>query len=311
MIQGIDLSTHNKSVSWQTVKDAGVQFAMLRAGFAETVDNMFYTHAPGAASVNIPIGAYWFSYALNAAEARAEAKKCIETIKPYKIEYPIAYDLEKDSTDNMIKAGVTPTRQLVTDIFRAFCEEIEAAGYKAMIYSNPDFLKRLVDTKAIERELWLAAYTGETPDNADKSDLCRMWQYTDSGAVKGIEGKVDQNVWYDKAISSEAEANVYYVAKGDTPWGIAVKLLGSGLRYPEIMKLNGLDVNAQIYAGQELKIPTTAACEYQTHTVVKGDTLWGIAKKYLGSGFKFTEIMKLNGMKSPWIYAGQILKIPN
>lgn len=311
MIQGIDLSTHNKSVSWQTAKAAGVQFAMLRAGFAETVDNMFYTHAPGAASVDMPIGAYWFSYALNAAEARTEAKKCIETIKPYKIDYPVAYDFEYDSTANMTKAGVIPTKQLVTDICRAFFEEIEAAGYKAMVYSNPDFLKRLVDIKAIGRELWLAAYTGETPDNADKSDMCRMWQYTDKGIVSGIAGNVDRNVWYEKAISSEPEANVYYVAKGDTPWGIAAKLLGSGLRYPEIMKLNGLDINAQIYVGQKLKIPTTAAPEYRTHTVAKGDTLWGIAKKYLGSGFKFTEIMKLNGMKTPWIYAGQTLKIPN
>ena len=46
------------------------------------------------------------------------------------------------------------------------------------------------------------------------------------------------------------------------------------------------------------------------HTVVKGDTLWGIAKKYLGSGFRYTEIVKLNGLKSSVIYAGQKLKIP-
>lgn len=48
----------------------------------------------------------------------------------------------------------------------------------------------------------------------------------------------------------------------------------------------------------------------QTHTVVKGDTLWGIAKQYLGSGFRYTEIVKLNGLKTSVIYSGQKLKIP-
>ena len=55
--------------------------------------------------------------------------------------------------------------------------------------------------------------------------------------------------------------------------------------------------------------PQEPAAE-QVHTVVKGDTLWGIAKQYLGSGFRYTEIVKLNGLKTSVIYSGQKLKIP-
>ena len=44
--------------------------------------------------------------------------------------------------------------------------------------------------------------------------------------------------------------------------------------------------------------------------MVRGDTLWGIAQKYLGNGNRYKEIMELNGLKSSTIYAGQVFKIP-
>ena len=50
---------------------------------------------------------------------------------------------------------------------------------------------------------------------------------------------------------------------------------------------------------------------YRVHTVVHGDTLWAIAKKYLGNGSRYKEIASLNGLKSNVIYSGMKLKIPN
>ena len=55
----------------------------------------------------------------------------------------------------------------------------------------------------------------------------------------------------------------------------------------------------------------STAVTYCVHTVVKGDTLWGIAEKYLGSGVRYKEIKTLNGLDSDTIYSGQKLKIPN
>ena len=57
-------------------------------------------------------------------------------------------------------------------------------------------------------------------------------------------------------------------------------------------------------------ISTAPAAELRTHKVVRGDTLWGIAQKYLGNGNRYKEIMELNGLKSSTIYAGQVFKIP-
>ena len=61
-----------------------------------------------------------------------------------------------------------------------------------------------------------------------------------------------------------------------------------------------------IYPDQEKKEET-----YRIHTVVKGDTLWDIAAKYLGNGTRYPEIKTLNNLKSNTIYSGWKLKIPN
>lgn len=57
--------------------------------------------------------------------------------------------------------------------------------------------------------------------------------------------------------------------------------------------------------------PAKAAETYRIHTVVKGDTLWEIAKKYLGDGSRYSEIKVLNNLKSNVIYSGWKLKVPN
>lgn len=109
---------------------------------------------------------------------------------------------------------------------------------------------------------------------------------------------------------------IYQVKSGDTLWKLAQQYLGSGSRYPEIVQLNGLK-NDRIYPGMNLKIPGTQGdtqpkpeVSYREYTVKRGDTLWKIARTYLGSGSRYSEIMELNGLDSDIIHPGQVLKIP-
>jgi LysM repeat protein len=93
------------------------------------------------------------------------------------------------------------------------------------------------------------------------------------------------------------------VIRGD--WGNGdirrQKLTAAGHDYAAVQE----KVN-EILSGKSTS--TTAA--YEIYTVVKGDTLWGIAAKKLGSGTRYKEIKTLNGLSSDTIYAGQKLKIP-
>lgn len=112
------------------------------------------------------------------------------------------------------------------------------------------------------------------------------------------------------ATSSTTET-VYTVVKGDTLSSIAKKY---GTTYQKLAAYNGISNPNIISIGQKIKIPGTAkqtATEStRTYTVVRGDTLWGIASKTLGKGSRYTEIKSLNGLKSDVITAGQVLKIP-
>ncbi len=73
-------------------------------------------------------------------------------------------------------------------------------------------------------------------------------------------------------------------------------------------KKNGTaTITATLY-GKKYTCKVTVGAK--TYTVKRGDTLWGIASKQLGSGYRYKEIMKLNGLKSTMIVSGQRLKLP-
>ena len=99
----------------------------------------------------------------------------------------------------------------------------------------------------------------------------------------------------------------YTVRKGDTLSGIAARF---GMSLTDIVKLNGIADPNLIYPGQVIK----AVCDGLgkddfVYVVEAGDSLWGIAKKYLGSGWKYADIMKQNGLRNATIHPGDILVI--
>ena len=66
--KGIDVSYANGTVDWAKVKAAGISFAIIRAGYGRyQVDSQFTANIKGALAQGIPVGIYWFSYALDTA----------------------------------------------------------------------------------------------------------------------------------------------------------------------------------------------------------------------------------------------------
>ena len=195
---GVDVSQWQGNIDWERAKAAGIEFAMLRAGFGQnSVDPQFKRNITECNRLGIPCGVYWFSYAYTADMAKREARCVLKTVEPYRLEYPIAFDFEGDSADYALKKGVTVTRTLVSAFARAFCGEIAAGKYSPMVYTNPDYLSRYYDAEIPkEFDIWLAQWPTK-PDLASKpAQAGGIWQYTSSGTVSGISGRVDLDAAY-------------------------------------------------------------------------------------------------------------------
>ena len=195
--KGIDVSKWQGTIDWEKVKASGVEFAILRAGYGQNnIDEQFERNALECTRLGIPFGVYWFSYAYTEAMAQQEAEYCLAAAKPYKLSYPIVFDFEYDSVDYAEGKGVKVTRELASKFARAFLTAVEGAGHYAMLYANPNYLSQYFDADIPARyDIWLAKWP-TNPDISVNPGPGGMWQYTSSGAVDGIEGRVDMNVAY-------------------------------------------------------------------------------------------------------------------
>lgn len=187
----IDVSTWQENLDYAKIKADGIEGIIIRAGFSCTIDNEFYTHMKGAIKAGFEhIGAYWFGYAVNEDEARAEASTADSILKEYKdiLDLGVYYDWEYDSEDRARARGVEPTKSLVTSLNHTFCVHMTECGYKAGYYLNLDYASRLVDeTKLTAYRRWLAMWTSRCDEE------CFLWQYTENGRVAGANGNVDLN----------------------------------------------------------------------------------------------------------------------
>lgn len=190
--KGIDVSYAQGAIDWAKVKAAGVDFAMIRASRGEVngrpiaQDVTFEYNITQATANGIKVGVYHYLYASTVTEARKEARFFLKTIEPYKITYPVVLDIEEQYQADLGKSRVTK-------VVKAFLDEISAAGYYAMIYSNKTWLTDYLDmSKLTDYDVWLAQWNTVPTYEGDFG----IWQYSSKGVVSGIEGYVDLNISY-------------------------------------------------------------------------------------------------------------------
>lgn len=185
--KGIDVSKWQGVIDWKKVKNAGVEFAMLRIGFGSNgKDLKFEDNYKGAKAVGMPIGGYLYSYATSVEKAKAEARYCLSLIKGKQFEYPIVYDVE-DKT----QAGLGV--KTISAMIKAFCTIMEEAGYYVAVYANKSWLDTRIDAECKKKyDIWLAQWTAKPTYTGSFG----LWQYTDKGKVNGISGNVDMNISY-------------------------------------------------------------------------------------------------------------------
>lgn len=192
-MKGIDVSSHNGSIDYNQVKASGIDFVMVRAGYGYGYeDERFAQNVERAKAAGLHIGAYWFIYALNEEQAKANADVFAGLLERYKgtFDMPVACDFEYDSERYMRDSGVAPSMALNTAIIDAFCKRMEEYGYYVSNYLNPDYIQSRIDFDAVKQyDLWLAQWGIDSP-----SYNCGMWQYSSDGSVAGVSGRVDVNV---------------------------------------------------------------------------------------------------------------------
>ena len=184
-MKGIDVSKHQGVIDWNAVKPQ-IDFAIVRAGYgmySSQVDAQFERNYAECKRLGIPVGAYWYSYAKSEAEAIKEAELFISVLSGKQLEFPVYFDIEDRS-----QAGLG--KELITAMCFSFNRRMEQAKYFAGVYSNTDWFTNRIDS-SVNREFtpWLADYRS----NYNKTLSRDIHQYTSSGKINGIAGRVDLN----------------------------------------------------------------------------------------------------------------------
>ena len=191
-IRGVDLSKYNGTVDFAKLKEAGVGFAMLRLGSRGygtgkiALDEKFVEYAQNAQLAGIQIGAYFYSQAINEAEAIEEANYIVGAVSGFNVKYPIAIDIEKVSGDEARTDKLTSKER--TSIVKSFCDAVKGYGYKPVIYADKNMLVAGLELEELaDYDVWLS--DDHTP--TDYPYRFSMWQYDKKGVIDGITGDID------------------------------------------------------------------------------------------------------------------------
>ena len=189
---GIDVSKWQGDIDFKKLKDAEVEFVIIRVGSStgingeNFVDSKFIQNIENANSVGIPVGVYFYSYANSMERAINDAKWIIDVIKDYRVELPIAFDWENWGSFNKYELSFFG----LTNIAKKFMDTVKDAGYEAMLYSSKTYLENI--WMGMDYPVWLAHYTKNTNYTGDYS----YWQLCSNGRVDGINGDVDIDIRY-------------------------------------------------------------------------------------------------------------------
>ena len=189
---GLDISKWQGDVDFNALKEAGVEFVIIRVGTSSgingenLVDSKFEQNINGANKAGIPVGVYFYSYANSEDRAISDALWVLEQIKDYKVDLPIAFDWENWSFYNEFNLSFFG----LSNMADSFVKTVRDAGYEGMLYSSKNYLEDIWFKG--DYPVWLAHYTTKTNYEGDYE----FWQLCNNGRVAGINGDVDINIRY-------------------------------------------------------------------------------------------------------------------
>ncbi len=190
---GVDVSTHQGNINWNSVKQEGVNYAIIRIGWVGNVTNkkdaFFEANYNSCQGNGIPMGIYVYSYSTSVQSAINEANLVLSWLDNRSLRLPIFWDVEDSCQQEL-------DRNTLTAMADAFCSTIESRGYQAGIYSSKWWLTSKLNMNQLENkyDVWVAQYNSECTYEG-RYDI---WQYSSEGRLSGISGNVDSNWFYKK-----------------------------------------------------------------------------------------------------------------
>lgn len=259
----IDVSDWQDKIDWNKVKADGVVGAIIRYADGTTLDKRFQENMVNAKAAGLHIGSYIFSRAKTKAEAEAEAERLFNACKPYDLDMPLYIDLE-----------VSSLSKYADTVAAAFLNKMAALGARGGVYANLNWWNHYLTGTAKNYSaspFWIAQYN-DTMDYKP-ADRMGMWQYTSSGKVDGINGKVDMDkcyvaYWNTHQKNSKAEEIVAHAKEYAYPEGTKA----SEYDYPKGSAKPAYVSALKEYMGKTAKISQTD-CGYFVSTCVRASGL--------------------------------------
>ena len=197
---GIDVSKYQSGLDWDKIKKSGVSFVIIRIGYRGygaagnlVKDPMFEEHFTNARNAGLKVGVYFFTQAVNEAEAQEEADGCNWALNGRMLDYPIFYDTEASTapggTGRADGLGVADRTKCAI----AFCERVKELGYKPGVYASTTWYRKRVDYNTLRSRytIWNAHY------GVSSSPIgCDLWQGTEKARINGYSGELDANISY-------------------------------------------------------------------------------------------------------------------
>ena len=195
--QGIDVSKHQGSIDWKRVKDSGIEFAILRAGYGNgNKDEMFEKNYLACKQNGIPVGAYWYLYAKTPKDALNEAKAFEQVLYGKQIDLPIFLDIEEQNT---FKSGYA------NEIVETFCGYLEQRGFYVGLYCSKYYLNTYLPRITSRFCGWVAQWS----EKCTFSQPYLLWQKSEKGKVDGINGNVDLDEFHEDGMFENVQNYIH------------------------------------------------------------------------------------------------------
>lgn len=303
---GIDVSVWQKGMDFEKAKQEGVDFVIIRGMYGNKKDTEFENNYEKVKASGLGVGAYQFGRAVNVLQAKEEAQIFIDNcLRGKQFDYPIYYDVEDQLLINLSVSELT-------EVIEAWADTMEKAGYFVGVYMNQNCFNNEVrgDDLSKKYSQWRAYWAIE-----DNKPDCQMWQFggeTNLIRSNKIAGYVcDQDYTYEDfpAIIKKAGLNGFNNSSLESKSidDLALEVIrgnwGNGDDRKKALISAGYDYNkVQTKVNEILDSPIS-----QYYTVVSGDTLTGIAKRYRTT---VEQLVDWNKIKNPnLIYVGQKIRV--